>query len=118
MRLQPARQQLNPPVLAVVALLSWRSLPVLPSSRQRGGGSYSLVWVRDEGCRPRPIELLSCSPRVQAASMRLQPARQQLNPPVLAVVALLAWRSLPVLPSSRQRGGGTYSLVWVRDVGC
>ena len=92
MRPQPAGQQLNPPVLAVVALLAWRSPPLLPSSRQRGGGSYSLVWVRDERCRPRPIELLSCSPLVDAASMRLQPARQHLKPRVHAVVALLVCR--------------------------
>ena len=57
-----------------------------------------LVRVRDERCRPRPIELLSFAPRVQVATMRLQPPGQELNPPVLAVVALLACRS-PPLPS-------------------
>ena len=55
-----------------------------------------LVRVRDERCRPRPCELLSCSPRVEVASMALQPAAQELNPPVLAVVAMLAWRSPPL----------------------
>ena len=58
-----------------------------------------LVSVRDERRRARPIELLSCSPRVELASMRLQPAGQALSPPVLAVVALLACRS-PPLPST------------------
>ena len=57
--------------------------------------------VRDERCRPRPCELLSCSPRVEVAAMALQPAAQELNPPVLAVVAMLAWRSPPLRPSSR-----------------
>ena len=66
-----------------------------------------LVRVRDKRCRPRPCELLSCSPRVEVATMALQPAAQELNPPVLAVVALLAWRSPPLLPSSRHEGGGT-----------
>ena len=66
--------------------------------------------VRDERCRPRPCELLSCSPRVEAATMRLQPAAQELNPPALAVVAMLAWRSPPSLPSSlgtKERRGST-----------
>ena len=50
------------------------------------------------------VELLGFSLRVVAATMRLQPAAQELNPPVLAVVAMLAWRSPPLLPSSaRQR---------------
>ena len=56
-----------------------------------------LVSVRDERCRARPIELLSCAPFVQVATMRLQPAGQELSPPVLAVVALLAWRSPSLL---------------------
>ena len=43
-----------------------------------------LVWERDKCCQPRPIELLGCSPRVEVATMRLQPAAQALNPPVLA----------------------------------
>ena len=36
-----------------------------------------LVSVRDERCRARPIELLSCSPHVELASMRLQPTGPQ-----------------------------------------
>ena len=95
MRLQPAVQKLNPPVLAVVAMLVWRSPPLLPLSRQRRW--CVLVRVRDKRCRPRPCELLSCSPRVEVATTRLQPAAQELNPPVLAVVAMLAWRSSPLL---------------------
>ena len=64
-----------------------------------------LVRVSDKRCRPRPCELLSCSPCVEVATMALQPAAQELSPPVLAVVAMLVWRSLPLLPYS-QRGGG------------
>ena len=56
-----------------------------------------LVLVRDKRCRPRPCELLSCSPRVEVVTTRLQPAAQELNPPVLAVVAMLAWQSSPLL---------------------
>ena len=76
-----------------------------------------LVSVRDERCRARPIELLSCSPRVELASMRLQPAGQALSPPVLAVVALLACRSppLPSMASSRQKGGSTCWCRYVRS---
>ena len=59
------------------------------------------VLVREKRCRARPIELLSCAPFVQVAAMRLQPAGQELTPPVLAVVALLACPSPPLLPSSR-----------------
>ena len=88
MRLQPAGQELSPPVLAVVAMLAWRSPLLLPSSRRRR--RCVLVCVRDERCRPRPCELLSCSPRVEVATVALQPAVQELNPPVLAVVAMLA----------------------------
>ena len=47
-------------------------------------------WVRDKRCQTRPIELLSCSPRVEVASMRLQPAARELIRPVLVVVAMLA----------------------------
>ena len=90
-RLQPAGQELSPPVLAMVALLACRSPPLIPSCRQ--GRQHVLVSVRDERCRARPIELLSCSPRVELASMQLQPAGQERSPPVLAVLALLACRS-------------------------
>ena len=57
-----------------------------------------LVPVREKRCRARPIAVLSCASFVQVAVMRLQPAAQELSPPVLAVVALLACRS-PPLPS-------------------
>ena len=61
MRLQPAAQELNRPVLAVVAMLPCRSPPLLPSSRPRR--RCVLVRVRDERCRRtatlRATELLT-----------------------------------------------------------
>ena len=75
-----------------------------------------VVRARDKCCQARPIELLGCSAHVVVGVMRLQPACQLLYPPVLAVVALLAWRSPPSLPSSRQRR--RHVLVWVRDKRC
>ena len=57
------------------------------------------MWARDKCCPRRCIEMLGCSPRVEVATMALQPAAQELNPPVLAVVAMLVWRSPPLLPS-------------------
>ena len=64
-----------------------------------------LVRVRDERCRARPIELLSCSPRMEVAAMRLQPVGKQLSPLVIAIVALLAWRLPPLLPLPWHKGG-------------
>ena len=53
-----------------------------------------LVWVRDKRCQTQPFELLklSRSPRMQVATMRLQPAGQQLYPPVLTVDSLATCR--------------------------
>ena len=115
-RLQPAGQELSPPVLAVVALLACRS-PPLPSIVSTNGRRHVLVSVREKRCRARPCELLRCAPFVQVATVRLQPAGQELSPPVLAVVALLACRS-PPLPSTVSTNGRRHVLVWVREKRC
>ena len=49
--------------------------------------------------------------------MALQPAAQELNPLVLAVVAMLAWQSPPLLPSVSAKEA-VRAVVRVRDKWC
>ena len=72
MRLQPACQQLCPPMTAMDASGLWRIPRMLPPSRQVR--RYEVVSVRDKRCQTRPIEVLGCSPRVVVGVMRLQSA--------------------------------------------
>ena len=58
-----------------------------------------LAWARDKRCRTQPIERPGCSACVAVAMTRLQPAYQEPKSSVLAVVAMLAWRSLVAVAS-------------------
>ena len=53
MALQPAAQELNPPVLSVVAMLTWRSPPLLPHRLGEGGGACWCVCVTSAADRDR-----------------------------------------------------------------
>ena len=90
MRLQPACQQLKPPMHAVDAMSVWRIHACFHSLCLVA--SITGVRARDKCCQARPIELLGCSAHVVVGMMRLQPACQQLKPPVHAVHAVGALR--------------------------
>ena len=76
---------------------------MLPSSRK--DRRCVKAWARGKRCLQRCIEVLSRSPHVVVASVRLKPTWLQLYPPMHAMSALGAWRIPHMLPSFRERGG-------------
>ena len=92
MRLQPACQQLKPPVHARW-MRWWARGAFMHASTVSRIGNGSAHWCgRGKCCQARPIELLGCSAYVVVGMMRLQPACQQLKPPMHAVNAMGTWR--------------------------
>ena len=77
--------------------VSRRRHPLHHCRRRRHHRPQPQLWLRmrrarDKCCQARPIELLGCSAYVVVGVMRLQPACQQLKPPVYTVDAMGAWR--------------------------